>query len=489
VKAAVDQKAPIIINSASGDIAHFEDGADNMPVKQLTVNVEPIQDLHGYDSPWPAGGGKNLIDDTIKTIINNEYLAIGATNLTTYPFRLMPGSFTMKAFGAERCYGYIRKESDTSNIIVINGTSSGTFTISEEANYRIWFYGSAYISDITHVMLVAGETAPTTFSPYSNICPISGRTSATVTRTGRNLLNSSIVHGIWTPAGWYDHENYNTKYLSTRYAVPVVGGKTYCFSLKNDSSNPAASGSFIAFANGNAIGETETWFSVANGIINVPSGADSIVINIVLTNNFASISDVSATDFQLELGSTASAYEPYQGNTYTITLGDTVYGGSLDVTAGKMVVDRAMKVFSGSSSEGWFKSDYGYFCTEKISGAIDRLAARSDFQSNLYAYGVIANNSSTLGGCLIWGAVRVRLADMSISLDDWKAQLASTPMQVVYTLATPIEITLTPTQIETLIGQNNVWSDAGEVDVDYPADTKLYVDKKIAAAIAAALNA
>jgi hypothetical protein len=78
---------------------------------------------------------------------------------------------------------------------------------------------------------------------------------------------------------------------------------------------------------------------------------------------------------------------------------------------------------------------------------------------------------------------------MSISLDDWKAQLASTPMQVVYTLATPIEITLTPTQIETLIGQNNVWSDAGEVDVDYPADTKLYVDKKIAAAIAAALNA
>ena len=57
VKAAVDQKAPIIINSASGDIAHFEDGADNMPIKQLTVNVEPIQDLHGYDSPWPAGAG------------------------------------------------------------------------------------------------------------------------------------------------------------------------------------------------------------------------------------------------------------------------------------------------------------------------------------------------------------------------------------------------------------------------------------------------
>lgn len=34
--------------------------------------------------------------------------------------------------------------------------------------------------------------------------------------------------------------------------------------------------------------------------------------------------------------------------------------------------------------------------------------------------------------------------------------------------------------ISTLYGANNIWADAGSVSVDYPADTKLYIDNKIA---------
>ena len=30
-------------------VASFTDGADNIPVKSLTVDIEPIQGLHGYD--------------------------------------------------------------------------------------------------------------------------------------------------------------------------------------------------------------------------------------------------------------------------------------------------------------------------------------------------------------------------------------------------------------------------------------------------------
>jgi hypothetical protein len=51
-------------------------------------------------------------------------------------------------------------------------------------------------------------------------------------------------------------------------------------------------------------------------------------------------------------------------------------------------------------------------------------------------------------------------------------------------LATPIEIDLDPTQVQTLLGLNNVWSD-GEMSVDYAADLKTYIDNKIAAAVAA----
>ena len=61
--------------------------------------------------------------------------------------------------------------------------------------------------------------------------------------------------------------------------------------------------------------------------------------------------------------------------------------------------------------------------------------------------------------------------------------------QVVYKLATPLTYQLSPQEVETLKGQNHVWSDAGDVDLTYVADTKLYIDNKIAQAIAAALNA
>ena len=49
-------------------------------------------------------------------------------------------------------------------------------------------------------------------------------------------------------------------------------------------------------------------------------------------------------NFQLELGSTASAYEPYQGTTIPISWqssAGTVYGGTLDVTTGALRVTMA----------------------------------------------------------------------------------------------------------------------------------------------------
>ena len=48
----------------------------------------------------------------------------------------------------------------------------------------------------------------------------------------------------------------------------------------------------------------------------------------------------------------------------------------------------------------------------------------------------------------------------------------------VYYLATPTTTQLTPTEVDTLLGTNNVWSD-GDVYVKYVADTKLYILKVI----------
>ena len=57
--------------------------------------------------------------------------------------------------------------------------------------------------------------------------------------------------------------------------------------------------------------------------------------------------------------------------------------------------------------------------------------------------------------------------------------------QLVYELATPITYHLTPQEITSLLGVNNVWADTGNSDVEYRADTKMYIDKKITEVVSA----
>ena len=140
-------------------------------------------------------------------------------------------------------------------------------------------------------------------------------------------------------------------------------------------------------------------------------------------------------DPQLELGSTATDYAPYTGNQISVTFpseAGTVYGGTLDVTSGVLTVtDANIASYNGETLPGEWISD-----------------------RDVYA----AGTTPTTGA------------------------------QVVYKLATPQTYQLTPTEVTTLLGQNNIWADCGPSTVEYQADTKLYIDSKITQAIANALN-
>lgn len=63
------------------------------------------------------------------------------------------------------------------------------------------------------------------------------------------------------------------------------------------------------------------------------------------------------------------------------------------------------------------------------------------------------------------------------SATDFKA--AVTGQKICYELATPTTYQLTPQQIDTLLGDNNVWADSGEVEVVYKADVQRWVIKKL----------
>ena len=80
------------------------------------------------------------------------------------------------------------------------------------------------------------------------------------------------------------------------------------------------------------------------------------------------------------------------------------------------------------------------------------------------------------------------------SLDDWKAALAANPITVAYILKTPVETTLPDDELaayRTMTSQypnTTVYNDAGAgMQVDYIADTKNYIDQKLAAIAAATI--
>lgn len=64
------QNSNVVVDTASGSVANFETDLA-LPLKSLEVDVNAVQDLHGYSKPWIGGAGKNKCDILDKTFTNN----------------------------------------------------------------------------------------------------------------------------------------------------------------------------------------------------------------------------------------------------------------------------------------------------------------------------------------------------------------------------------------------------------------------------------
>ena len=414
-----------VTDTASGEIASFPDGANGVPVKSLTVDVEPVQDLHGYDHPWPAGGGKNLcaLNDftTTKrgvtfTYVNGKLIINGTPQSTGWfgigeRLTLPAGTYTVSykvsgdnpvvKIGFDNIGGYI--QFDTA------GTLQRTFTLSEEKTGAFDLFcnqTTAYANTEVLIQIEVGSSA-TSWTPYSNVCPITGRDSMTMTRTGKNLYggtNSSYKNIIY---GGKD----NDRVAVTEDWSLKPGTYTLSFGFVDMTSHPSM---FISYKIGEAWvitnkGETDSFtFTLPEGYTRLNLWAYS--------GTYSKLENI-----QIELGSTATAYEPCTAQTVEIPLGQTVYGGTLDVTHGVLTVDRAfIESYNGETLPSTWISD-----------------------RDVYS----AGTTPTTGA------------------------------QVCYKLATSQTVQLTANDITTVLGQNNIWSDAGDVEVEYRADTKLYIEK------------
>lgn len=491
-----DQYKAYVTDTASGFIASFTDGADNVPVKDLTVAVEPVQDLHGYSYPWPAGGGKNKFNGTFL----RGYWAyadgawINSPNwITTEKIPCKAStSYTVSADAkATRWQGFVWYDSNGDFISTDNLNSNVniglTKTSPSNAAYLI-FNIAGYPnstdtiapSDVTHFQLEEGSSS-TAYAPYSNICPISGWTGAKVTRTGKNLIDPTTFS---SRSNYYDvNDDGSVKIKASDSSgwnsVPIISLKAGTYTI---SINDYTSGNYqVETSEDNYTSPTHKRYDAAFTFTLTKDGG----IKVKMGTGGATLPQTVKP--MLNIGYTADSYSPYVGNSYSITFpaaAGTVYGGTLDVTTGKLTVDRSMvdlgaKNWYPSTSAGRTRfrtsiTDIELISSPNIVAPMLCSAYKTETANNTYTGKQGISLQQNVADVYVYDAQRE-----SMTTADFKTAMSG--VQLCYKLATPIVYDLTPTEVATLLAQNNIWADCGDSTVNYRADTKLYIDKKIAA--------
>ena len=195
-------------NTEDSDIiASFKTNAA-LPIKSMVTNFEPKQDLNGYSSPFPEGGGSNILEvssdkhftsnptsyngwtesDNIITITSNcqgGYLVSCEPNTTyTYSFKYYDAN-SLTRFHARVWEGTEDPITSISNsMLTINTTLYSepnavfTFTTNPDTICLIvgfYIYNVESPITVTEMQLEKGSTA-TKYNAYgsSNICPIEG---------------------------------------------------------------------------------------------------------------------------------------------------------------------------------------------------------------------------------------------------------------------------------------------------------------------------
>ena len=493
---------PIIVNAV------------DVSCKELVETLEPIQDLHGYDYPWAGGAGKNLLPMTVASLKANNTLGTWSGN--TYTLNSM--TFTLMLDADNNVIGIkVNGTASANTSFIINpstnlikiATGNIYLTISDNVNgstynaqadiyvdgsyvktiqkgstnypthqfngtnisvgtARIFLDSGANISNATFKIQIEIGSSATTFSPYTNICPISGRTGSSVVAYGRNVWDGEIMAGGILPNGTVDtSQSYASSFVS-KNIIPIEPNTNYYVSKNSRYSGKAAY--YVCYDKTGTLVTTRIQLD-SNNIFTSPSNAYGLRIYI-----FDALS-LYQDDICVNVSDHAfnGQYVPYVGrNTATLTFGTTVYGGQVDFKTGKVrvthkmvTIDNVNKLLNFATS-----ADYGAYArisdttdckvdSSKILGLCSK-ARYVSFNDRLNAtkeYNRVWNDTNN-------NTVFVRAKyDANVQTVNELYSIFENA-QVCYELATPIELTLSPANLTLLKGYNYITGD-GNIDLVY----------------------
>ena len=311
-----------------------------------------------------------------------------------------------------------------------------------------------------------------------NVRPITGWTGVNVMRTGKNLFSEATVGYL---SGSTEQNNFGVFNANAGKGTFFIGkiehGKTY--TIKSYYFSGISRFRIGLFKNYPKFNKNHPYGTVAQPV-SEPNPTEDRTYTFTNTDyNWVVLSvRISTEDFiptaqaQLEESPSATTYEaPHTA--VTIPFGDTVYGGSLDVMSGKLTVDRASVTLDENNNWSYSVEGTGdnrVVCNDAFTNfyTLDGTAARSKCLCNRGVYSLIG--TSGFGTCFIGkssGKFYYYVSSDISNLQEFLAWVANNPLQVSYRLATPLTYQLTPAQVTTLLGQNNIWADTGNIDVSY----------------------
>ena len=145
-------------------------------------------------------------------------------------------------------------------------------------------------------------------------------------------------------------------------------------------------------------------------------------------------------------------------STTNIPFGQTVYGGVLDVTNGKLTITHKT-VDLGSISWTYFANNI--FFSESLT---DRNKGNNNLLCSNYKTSDVTSWSSVEDMAIVGNTANKNIYIHDSNYTDAPTfTTAMSGVQLVYELATPTEITLTEKEIDTLLHDNNIYSDTGDI--------------------------
>ena len=322
-----------------------------------------------------------------------------------------------------------------------------------------------------------------------NVRHISGWTGCNITRTGKNLVHFVSNNYI-----------YSSGRLSNNY--PKFG-LTNMVRLEAGQSASFSCGEVVqavfAVYSAPIISTTSADYFISRKVIGTlpytyTAAQDCWIVFYINYDDSTTVTQeiFDSLHVQVEVGPAVTDYEPYDAETYTISLGEagTVYVGSFNVTKGQLTVTHEIVDLgtlnwtrNTSGSNPYFRASLAgtkiYAINDQLKCYADRYKLISALNGSAFASNANNNECTVLSNYAIL-AIR---NDSYTSASDFVTAMDGA--QFVYELAEPVSYQLTSTEVTTILGNNSIWADTGDTTVTYRADTKLYIDQQITESAAA----